>query len=330
MGRRILAVVAAAIVGIGILGACGSGDAAAPAGATRTVEHFFGTTAAPIAPKRIVTVGYTDDQTLLALGHKPVGMADQYPNPGGASPDVNTQWPWVKQQWGTELPQVVLNNGDDAPNYEKIAALKPDLIVAVYSDIDRTAYDRLAAIAPTLARGKGIADPFGAPWRETIVQIARAVGQEDEARGKLEAIDRQFAAARAANPGFAGQRAVAVSWFKGQAYPFTSTDVRGQVLAGLGFQHSPEIDGLSGGKFSFPLSAERLDAIDLDRVFVINDAAEQAQLRAVPAFQALRVTQANRVGYLLDGDAPSIGAAMSQATLASMPFAIDAVTKAAA
>ncbi|WP_345409810.1 ABC transporter substrate-binding protein [Nonomuraea salmonea] len=75
-------------------------------------------------------------------------MVDQYPNPPGKTPDINTQWPWVKDKWGDTRPEVIMTNGDSGPNYEKIAALRPDLIIAVYSEIDQAAYDRLSKIAP--------------------------------------------------------------------------------------------------------------------------------------------------------------------------------------
>lgn len=87
------AILTAATLGVGLLAGCGSdsadktdqqndGTQAAAAGAFPvTVEHAFGSTTVDQAPKRVVSVGYTDDQTVLAFGIKPVGMVDQYPNP---------------------------------------------------------------------------------------------------------------------------------------------------------------------------------------------------------------------------------------------------------
>lgn len=328
---RLSRCVVAGFVGVLILAGCGNSfNGAATGGGTHAVEHYFGTTDAPNAPKRVVTVGYTDDQTALALGVKPVGMVDQYPNEGGASPDINTQWPWVKGLWGSDLPQVVMTNGDATPNFEKIAALKPDLIVAVYSDIDKAAYDKLTTIAPTVARNKSESEAFSASWRDNVLQVARAVNKESQAQAELAEIDERSARLKAENPDFAKQTAVAVSMYKSQVNVFSNTDVRGQILQGLGFRVKPEIDQLGKGKFSFPLSNEQLDTIDVDRVFVINDGAEIEEIKALPAWNALRVTQTGRAVYLLDSEAPSIGAAMSQATLPSIPFAIDGVAKAAA
>ncbi|MYX71671.1 iron-siderophore ABC transporter substrate-binding protein, partial [Streptomyces sp. SID3915] len=126
--RRLAVMLSAATLGIGLLSGCGSDSAKtpgddAPAAATGafpvTVEHAFGSTEITKAPQRVVSVGYTDDQAVLAFGIKPVGMVDQYPNPDGRSPDINTQWPWVKDKWGDTKPEVIMSNGDSGPNYEK-------------------------------------------------------------------------------------------------------------------------------------------------------------------------------------------------------------------
>lgn len=95
--QRLAAGVFSATLGVGLLAGCGSdsadqadkkSDNAPAAGGTFpvTVEHAFGSTKVEKAPKRVVSVGYTDDQAILAFGIKPVGMVDQYPNPPGTSP----------------------------------------------------------------------------------------------------------------------------------------------------------------------------------------------------------------------------------------------------
>ncbi|WP_433332041.1 iron-siderophore ABC transporter substrate-binding protein [Spirillospora sp. CA-294931] len=332
--RRATAILAAATLGAGLLAGCGSGstsDDAAPAAAGGTfpvtVDHAFGSTKISEAPKRVVTVGYTDDQAVLALGTKPVGMVDQYPNPPGKSPDINTQWPWVKDKWGDTRPEVVMSNGDSGPNFEKIAALRPDLIVAVYSEIDRAAYDKLSKIAPTVGRTKAEKEPFSAPWQDNAVHIARALGKESEGNRLVQAIQGKLDAARKAHPQFANQTAVAVSWYKNSVAPFTTTDVRGRLISGIGFKGATEIDKVAGGKFSTVLSPERIDLIDVDRVFVINDQADTAALKKFQLFTNLSAVKNGKVTYLLDSEGPAIGAAMSQGTLLSLPYAIDEMVK---
>ncbi|MET7357755.1 iron-siderophore ABC transporter substrate-binding protein [Streptomyces sp. NPDC005562] len=334
--RRLAAVLAATTLGVGLLAGCGSdsedkaSDTPAAAGGGTfpvTVEHAFGSTKITKAPQRVVTVGYTDDQAALALGTKPVGMVDQYPNPSGKSPDINTQWPWVKDKWGDTKPEVVMKNGDSGPNYEKIAALRPDLIIAVYSEIDKAGYDKLSKIAPTVGRTKGEKELFSAPWQDNTVHIAKALGKEDEGKKLVSGIEDKLAAAKKAHPKFADQKAVALSWYKDSINPFTSKDVRGRLLTGMGFSYQTKIDEIAGGKFSTELSPERTDLVDVDRVVVINDKADTAALKKFELFKNLKAVKKGHVSYLLDSEGPAVGAAMSQGTALSLPYAIDELVK---
>ncbi|MFI8949793.1 iron-siderophore ABC transporter substrate-binding protein [Streptomyces sp. NPDC053750] len=338
--RRLAAALSAAALGVGLLAGCGSdsdsdsadkagdGSPAADAGAFPvTVEHAFGTTKVAEAPQRVVSVGYTDDQTVLAFGIKPVGMVDQYPNPAGKTPDINTQWPWVKDKWGDARPEVVMKNGDSGPNYEKIAALRPDLIIAVYSEIDQAAYDKLSKIAPTVGRTKAEKEPFSAPWQDNALHIAKALGKAEEGEKMVADVQGKLDAAKKAHPEFGGQRAVALSWYKDSVAPFTSTDVRGRLVTGIGFTYQTEIDKIADGNFYTTLSPERVDLVDVDRIFVINDKADQDALKKFKLFTNLDAVKNGKVSYLLDSEGPAVGAAISQGTLLSMPYAVDELVK---
>ncbi|MFD0417379.1 iron-siderophore ABC transporter substrate-binding protein [Streptomyces sp. NPDC127108] len=337
--RRVAAIVSAATLSVGLLAGCGSdkkddgddsGDKNAPAAAGKfpvTVEHAFGSTEVKKAPKRVVTVGYTDDQAVLAFGVKPVGMTDQYPNPAGESPDINTQWPWVKDKWGDTKPEVIMKNGDSGPNYEKIAALRPDLIIAVYSEVDKAAYDKLSKIAPTVGRTKGEKELFSAPWQDNAVHIGKALGQEAKGKKLVEGIQAKLDKAKKDHPKLASQTAVALSWYKKSLAPFTSTDVRGRLVTGIGYKYQTEIDKVADGNFSTQLSPERTDLVDVDHIFVINDKADTAALKKFKLFANLDAVKKGNVSYLLDSEGPAVGAAMSQGTLLSLPYAIDELVK---
>ncbi|MGK5696980.1 iron-siderophore ABC transporter substrate-binding protein [Streptomyces sp. URMC 128] len=339
--RRVAALLSVATLGVGLLTGCGSeSDSAdkgndttstAAAGAFPvTVEHAFGTTKVTEAPKRVVTVGYTDDQSVLAFGIKPVGMTDQYPNPAGKSPDINTQWPWVKDKWGDTKPEVIMKNGDTGPNYEKIAALRPDLIIAVYSEIDQAGYDKLSRIAPTVARTKAEKEPFSAPWQDNALHIAKALGKAEEGEKMVRDIQGKLDTAKKAHPEFAKQKAVVLSWYENSVAPFTSTDVRGRLVTGIGFQYQTEIDKVADGSFYTKLSPERVDLVDVDRVFVINDKADTAALKKFKLYANLDAVKKGNVSYLLDSEGPAVGAAISQGTLLSMPYAVDELVKSVA
>jgi iron complex transport system substrate-binding protein len=336
--RRLAAVLTAVALGTGLLTGCGSDstgepDDKSPAAASGafpvSVEHAFGSTKVDRAPRRVVTVGYTDDQAVLAFGIKPVGMVDQYPNPAGKSPDINTQWPWVKDKWGEARPEVVMNNGDSGPNYEKIAALRPDLIIAVYSEIDRAAYTKLSRIAPTIGRTKAEKEPFSAPWQDNAVHIAKALGKADEGADLVKGVQDKLDAAKKKHPEFAGQTAVVLTWYKNSVAPFTTTDIRGRLVTGIGFKGQTAIDEIADGKFYTVLSPERIDLVDVDRIFVVNDKADQEALKKFELFTNLSAVKNGKVSYLLDSEGPAIGAALSQGTLLSLPYAIDELVKSA-
>ncbi|MEN0138435.1 MAG: iron-siderophore ABC transporter substrate-binding protein [Rhodococcus sp. (in: high G+C Gram-positive bacteria)] len=322
--RRSAAVtVVALLLGVSLLAACGSSNAESDSGETYSVEHVYGTTEVPRDYQRVVSVGYTDDQTMLAVGVTPVGMVDQYP--AGGSPDRNISWPWVRDRWAGAVPEVVLTNGE-ALNFEKVAALQPDLIVGVYSDITEDDYRRLSAIAPTVAWAPDVADPFAAPWQDTARQIAKALGKEAEAEASITGITDDIAEAKADHPEFADRKAVAFSWYDGSLAPFASTDVRGKLLTDLGYQPVAEIDRAAGDKFYTTLSAEQAHLLDVDRAFFIGDAADRAALEADPMFTSLPIYREGRVTFLADSEDPPVGAALSQSTILSLPYAIDQVS----
>jgi iron complex transport system substrate-binding protein len=336
--RRLVAVLSAATLGVGLLAGCGSdsdsADKASDNSSTAaagvfpvTVEHAFGSTKISKTPERVVSVGYTDDQTILAFGIKPVGMVDQYPNPAGQTPDINTQWPWVKDKWGDTQPEVIMKNGDSGPNYEKIAALRPDLIIAVYSEIDQAAYDKLSKIAPTVGRTKAEKEPFSAPWQDNALHIAKALGKAEEGEKMVEDIQGRLDAAKEAHPELADQTAVVLSWYEDSVAPFTSTDVRGRLVSGIGFKYRTEIDKVADGSFYTKLSPERIDLVDVDRIFVINDKADTEALKKFKLFANLDAAKNGKVSYLLDSEGPAVGAAISQGTLLSMPYAVDELVK---
>lgn len=67
----------------------------------------------------------------------------------------------------------------------------------------------------------------------------------------------------------------------------------------------------------------------MDRIFVINDKADQDALKKFELFTNLDAVKNGKVSYLLDSEGPAVGAAISQGTLLSMPYAVDELVKSA-
>ena len=161
-----------------------------------TVKHVFGETKVPAPPKRVVSAGLTDADDLLAVGVVPVAVTDWF---GGEPFGV---WPWAQPKLGGAQP-VVLNLVDGIP-VEQIATLRPDLIVATNAGLDRDTYNKLTAIAPTIAQSGQ--DAFFEPWKVQASAIGQAVFKHDEMQSLIADIEEKFAAVGTNNPQFANKR----------------------------------------------------------------------------------------------------------------------------
>ncbi|SFE47608.1 iron complex transport system substrate-binding protein [Actinacidiphila alni] len=137
-----------------VLTACGSdgddtGDKAATAHSdkpaeTRSVTAENGTVKVPAAPRRVVTIGNTG-LPFIDLGGKPVGVTEA----SDSDLDVLPK----EQRTAYEAAEIIGSSGGEV-DLEKLAALKPDLILVQFSskDWDKVG-KRLEAIAPTVSWG---------------------------------------------------------------------------------------------------------------------------------------------------------------------------------
>jgi iron complex transport system substrate-binding protein len=283
------------------------------------VEHKYGTTTIKEKPERIVTLGLSDQDAVLALGVKPVGAIDWFKErPYGL-------WPWTKDLWGTTPPEVVGERDDY--NLEKILNLKPNLILAQYSGMSRQQYDELSKIAPTVGQPKDF-DDYGAPWQDSTRLAAKALGMTAEADAKIEAIDEKFATLRDEHPEWKGRTVSVVDPFQpGKIVAFQETDPKAAFMENLGFTVPEEINKAareSKDGNGVELSTERLDLIDTDLIVVLtfDPATAKQQLDANPVFQDLKAAKEGRVLYVPYSQ-PAIGAALAFNTVLSIPYAID-------
>lgn len=148
-----------------LLAACGGGsEPAAPSSSATaadafpvSIEHRYGTTTIPAEPKRIAVVGLVEQDALLSLGVVPVATTEWFGEKPGAI------WPWAETALGSAAKPQVLTNTDGV-QFEKVAALRPDLILGIYSGLTSEDYAKLAKIAPTVAQPKNAVD-YGDPGR---------------------------------------------------------------------------------------------------------------------------------------------------------------------
>ncbi|MBS9533347.1 ABC transporter substrate-binding protein [Mycobacterium sp. M1] len=189
-----------------------------------TVTHLFGETVVPEPPKRVVCAGYTGQDDLLALGVVPIAVTRWF----GDQPFA--VWPWARAKLGDAEPEVL--DLDDGIDVKKIAALKPDLIVATNAGVDADTYRQLSAIAPTLPQTDG--DAFFEPWKVQADAIGRAVHQAHQMQTLIDGVDAKFADAATAHPGFRDKRALLLHGRLDRGNATVSTGWRSTFLTQLG------------------------------------------------------------------------------------------------
>lgn len=267
-----------------------------------TIEHKYGTTTITEAPKRVVAIGYTEQDYLLAVGVTPVAVRYWYGD------EADTVRPWAVDKIEGEAP-VVLNMTYGSLNYEAILALQPDLISAVTSGITQDEYDILSAIAPTVAQSGDYID-FGMPWQETMKMVGASVGKSAEAEAIIADTEALFVDARASHPQFEG-KTVVVSYFSEGVYGFyTSQDTRGRFFTDLGFVMPQELVDIAGESFYAALSLERIDLLEQDLIAIVNlqfIEGGRETLEAEPLFGGLKAVQEGRVIYLDEQSENALG-----------------------
>ncbi len=274
-----------------------------------TFAHAFGETVLPRPARRVVSLGYTTQDPLLALGVAPLGVRGWFGDqPFGV-------FPWAQPLLGNAEPVVLLGE----PSMERIAALEPDLIVAIGSGISEAEYAVLSQIAPTLMHEAG-ASTYGTTWDRTTEIIGRAVGKADEAKALVAGVRETFAAARARHPDWAGKTGVAAYHWGGETGAFIPPDTRAIVLAELGFSPTPAVEALSSPEsFYAALSPEDLSPLDADVLVWLSTVDAAPDLAALPMRRTLEAYSEGREVFA----GPLAAAAMSFGSVLSLPFVLE-------
>jgi iron-siderophore transport system substrate-binding protein len=297
----------------GVVSACGEPRASRPAegptapGFPVTITHKFGTTTIPAPPKRIVALSFEED-ALSLVGLATVGRADNAFASGQPYP-----WQVGRVDLWHSTP-VVDANGVVA--YEKIAALRPDLILATNFYGLEEAYPTLSRIAPTIGYQTGLGK---SSWREIATVIGKAVGREPEMNRAVADLDRYLAEYARQMPGLKG-KTFAGGYYYAPGSMVVGTDPNGQsarLLAQLGMAMSPKV---ATGAFNATWSVERFGDLDVDFLSVSFARPElRAELTANPLFADLRDV---REGRVFEGDRFT-GAAGNNPTMLNIPWLRD-------
>lgn len=284
-----------------------------------TVDHAYGSTEIKEEPKRIVTLGLSDQDPLLALGVTPIAV---YPWWGDY--DYAT-WPWAQDELGDAEP-TVLNGGvrDEAhPPVEEIAELEPDLIISLYNGTTKEQYKQLSEIAPVVVPDEEFTN-FTITWQEATRATGEALGREEEASGLVSDLEDSFAEQAQQHPEFSGKEAVVAERFEdGETIVRTGNDVRAQFFSQLGFTIPEKIGGLEPNDAGeITVSDERMDEISKDLlVWNVGFSPEaKATVEDLALYPKLPVVQDDHVLWVEDD---LLSGAFSWGTILSLQYALD-------
>jgi iron complex transport system substrate-binding protein len=276
-----------------------------------TVTHMFGETKVAAAPKRVVSAGYTEQDDLLAVGVVPIAVTNWWGDqPFGV-------WPWAQPKLGGAQPEVLdLGNGIQI---DRIAAMKPDLIVATNAGIDEDTYKKLSQIAPTIPQSGQ--DAFFEPWKTQAAAIGRAAFKFDEMAALVKAVEDKFTEIAKNNPQFSGKKALLLEGaIVGDAVNVLAPRWRSDFLTQMGLA-IPDI----GGTITRDQMAPMLDSADV-LIWSTESDDQQAALLADPTVAKLRATTRNRNVFT----GKDLAGAIAFASPLSYPVVADQLTPALA
>ncbi|WP_040785849.1 ABC transporter substrate-binding protein [Nocardia pneumoniae] len=294
-GRVTVALVAAAI-GMSGLTACGTGSmpmdsvvsAADPASFPRTVDTVMGQVTIPQVPRRVVVLDTAELDSVTLLGVKPLGAVVPHTKTRGGFPDY----------LAGKVDGVIDVGPLQEPNLERIASLKPDLILSSKIRHEKI-YDKLSGIAPTV-----FTETVGGPWKANLALHGRALGLESQAADALKKYEDR---ARALGADIKAQHngslptVSVVRFLAGPTRLYQSNSFSGVVLADIGLPRPASQISNDPKKIMKEVSPEQIDQADADLIFVATiDDPGKTQKNAVTTSPVWRDLPAVKNGKVIE------------------------------
>jgi iron complex transport system substrate-binding protein len=208
-----------------------------------------------------------------------------------------------------------------ACNSTGIAAWQPDLIVAINAGVDQDSYNRLSAIAPTIPQSGDA--PFFEPWKTQATTIGQATFQPDKMQSLIAQADNRFNSVAKANPHFRGKNALLLqgTLFEDKVGA-TLPGWRTEFLTQMGFRIPDSINGFAVDDHRAFIPRDQivpvLNTADV-LIWTTQSDADEAGLRADPAFQQLNATPLNRNVFT----GKNLAGAIAFSSPLSLPFVAD-------
>ncbi|MFL6562215.1 MAG: ABC transporter substrate-binding protein [Bacillus sp. (in: firmicutes)] len=224
------------VLTIFLLAACGGGNEEkadekkdAPKTAAEksyTVEHAMGSTTIKGTPKKVVILTNEGTEALLALGVKPVGAVQS----------------WLGDPWydhiKNDMDGVEVVGVESEVNVEKIASLKPDLIIGNKLRQEKV-YEQLSAIAPTV-----FSETLRGDWKDNFKLYAKALNLEEKGTEVLSAYDNHVADLKAKLGDKVNQEVSVVRFMAGKSRIYYTDSFSGIIFDQLGFKRAAQQEAL--------------------------------------------------------------------------------------
>lgn len=273
-GRRMLRWRAAIVVAVfaALIGACAAPSQSADSSKARprVVSSAYGPVTITGSIHRVVALSADWLGTMLAVGAPVVG----YRTDGPAS--TMAAAPWLQNT----LPDSAVRLTGEL-DIARIAALRPDLIVAPTWLVTRAINDRLAELAPIVVGDDSGVGTRSGSWERDLATAGTALGRD--VGPVRDSLDNQIRATAAAHPDAAGKSfAIGVAGGGGQLAVTSSPDAStAKFLGALGL-HLVDIPGATG--LRTVLSAENARVLDSAYLLIMGSTtATSATVRAFTA-----------------------------------------------
>lgn len=249
----------------------------------KTIVHDFGTTKLKKVPKRIVILDNLYGEILNPLDITPVGATTGQAD----SQEFSTLF---KKQY--KDAKVVSVGWQGSPNLDKIAELKPDLILMTGEQEDL--YEELSEIAPTV--GYQINTDENWDYHETSLKVAEIFDKRDEMKKDLDRVDaREAVFAENVKAKFGNQKLMYLR--------VTDNDIRYYAYGHFGYlydtYHFNRAETFNPDDMFQVIDPDKLKDINPDLLIVQADSQEllENKLKNNPVWSSLKAVQNNKVIY---------------------------------
>ena len=249
----------------------------------KTIVHDFGTTELKKAPKRIVILDNLYGEILDPLDITPVGATT------GQSDSQEFSTLFKKQYKDAKVVSV---GWQGSPDLDKIAELKPDLILMTGEQEDL--YDELSEIAPTV--GYQINTDENWDYHETSLKVAEIFDKRDEMKKDLDRLDaREAVFAENVKAKFGNQKLMYLR--------VTDNDIRYYAYGHFGYlydtYHFNRAETFNPDDMFQVIDPDKLKDINPDLLIVQADSQEllDNKLKNTPVWTSLKAVQNNKVIY---------------------------------